>query len=196
MPDFSIAEFSYIATSDPHLKKGRTQRAKSKSGYAPYKDYYMVLRRAIQGLFKHQRNFSDLRDVAKNAHEKKKDNYSKIAESFISWATGKNIYHYDPVRATYNYSNTNILCNPELYYKVDGENFLLKLHFNNSQKMTQQRANIICYLMSESCEVPLEECRVLDLSQRKIYSFKGLPDTQLEIVESEIKRIESDWDDL
>lgn len=62
--------------------------------------------------------------------------------------------------------------------------------------MTQQRANIICYLMSESCEVPLEECRVLDLSQRKIYSFKGLPDTQLEIVESEIKRIESDWDDL
>lgn len=72
MPDFSIAEFSYIATSDPHLKKGRTQRAKSKSGYAPYKDYYMVLRRAIQGLFKHQRNFSDLRDVAKNAHEKKR----------------------------------------------------------------------------------------------------------------------------
>jgi len=196
MPDFSIAEFSYIATSDAHLKKGRTQRVKSKSDYEPYKDYYLSLRRSIQGLFKHQRSFSYLRDVAKNAHEKKRDNYTKIAESFIAWATGKNIYHYNPLRATYNYSDTNILCNPELYYKVDGEDLLLKLHFNSSQKMTQQRANIICYLISESCDVPVEECRVLDLSQRKTFKFKGSPDTQLEIVENEIKRIESEWDDL
>ena len=79
---------------------------------------------------------------------------------------------------------------------MDGEDRLLKLHFNSSKKMNQQRANIICFLISESCDVDLSECRVLDLSMRKIYSFKGSPDTQLEMVEGEIRRIEGEWDEL
>ncbi|WP_083001945.1 hypothetical protein [Halomonas sp. GT] len=196
MPVFTVTDFSYIATSDAKLKQGRERSLKNRPSYAHYRDYYLSLRQAIKGLFKHQRSFDHLHDVAKKSHKDKQDNYSKIAENFISWAKGKNIYHYDPPKASYQYRDTEVLCNPELYYKVDGEDRLLKLHFNSSKKMNQQRANIICFLISESCDVPLSECRVLDLSMRKIYSFKGSPDTQLEMVESEIRRIESEWDEL
>lgn len=196
MPVFSVSDFSYIAMSDAKLKQGRERSLKNRPPYAHYRDYYRSLREAIKGLFKHQRNFEYLREVARKTHKDKQGNYLKIAESFIGWAQGKNIYHYDPPKESYRYSATEIICNPELYYKVDGEDVLLKLHFNSSKKMNQQRANIICFLMSESCSVPIEECRVLDLSMRKMYSFKDSPDTQLEMVESEIRRIENEWDEL
>lgn len=196
MPVFSVTDFSYIATSDVKLKQGRETSLKNRAPYAHYRDYYLSLRQAIKGLFKHQRSFDYLRDVAKKSHKDKQGNFSKIAENFITWATGKNIYHYEPPKASYRFNDTEILCNPELYYKVDGEDCLLKLYFNSSKKMNQQRANIICFLISESCNVPLVECRVLDLSASKIYSFKGSPDAQLEFVEAEIRRIESEWDNL
>tara|TARA_R110001606_G_scaffold180581_2_gene327188 strand:- start:1252 stop:1845 length:594 start_codon:yes stop_codon:yes gene_type:complete len=197
MPVFSVSDFSYIATSDAKLKQGRERGLKNRAPYAHYRDYYLSLRQAIKSLFKQQRSFEHLRDVAKKSHKDKQDNYSRIAENFITWAQGKNIYHYeDPPKASYRYSETEVQCNPELSYKVEGDNVLLKLHFNSTKKMNQQRANIICFLISESCGVSLAECRVLDLSTRKLYSFKGSLDTQLEFIEAEIRRIESEWDDL
>lgn len=197
MPTFSVSDFSYIATSDAKLKQGREKRLKHRAPYAHYRDYYLSLRQAIKSLFKHQRSFEYLRDIAKKSHKDKQDNYSRIAENFITWAQGKNIYHHeDPPKASYRYSNTEVQCNPELYYKVNDDKVLLKLHFNSTKKMSQQRANIICFLISESCSVSLSECRVLDLSTRKLYSFKGAPATQLEKIESEIQRIESEWDEL
>ncbi|TCJ24913.1 hypothetical protein E0X81_03105 [Halomonas sp. GDM18] len=196
MPDLTVSEFSYIAVSELKLKKRREAKVKNKGEYAHFRDYYLSLRNAIKSLFKKKQNFNSLREVVRKAHESKRENYHVVAENFISWATGKDIHHYDPPKAAYQFSKTTVTCNPELYYRINGQDCMLKLHFSGAEKMTQKRANIICLLMSESCEVAVELCRVLDLKLKKEYRFKGDENSQMNYVQQEIVRIEKEWDEL
>lgn len=196
MPELTVSEFSYVATSDPQLKSKRSSKFKHKGEYQHFKDYYLSLRNKIKSVFKNNLTFSDLRKFVDKAPDEKKANYKYVAESFIKWATGKNIQHFDPLRARYSYSKSDIICNPELFYRVDGEDRLIKLHFSASQKMSQRRANYICFLLSESCDMPISTCRVLDLKERKEYRFNGNRDHYEGLVSDEILRIESEWDHL
>lgn len=196
MPELTVAEFSYLAVIDPKRKKGKARKYKNKGEYRPYKDYYRPLREKIKGLFKHNRTFKDLRSYAEGVDEKKRSNYKAIALSFIKWAEGKNIYHYDPKVGFYAVSSTRVRCNPELFYKVNGEDRLIKLHFSGAERMSQRRANYICFLVSESCDVPVESCRVLDLKERKEYRFNGFGEDYADLVLAEALRIEADWEEV
>ncbi|ENJ1349071.1 hypothetical protein AB0416_003622, partial [Vibrio cholerae] len=124
----------------------------------------------------------------------KKINYEKIANNFKDWQSGKNIQAFQPPKDHYNYSQTSITCNPELNVVLHGQHRLVKLHFNASEKMTQERANIICALMEEAIGDHEFEYSVLDLTTGKEYFFNGNYEKTFDRINAEIINLENNWD--
>ncbi|EPM8296450.1 hypothetical protein ACTR12_004530, partial [Vibrio vulnificus] len=105
----------------------------------------------------------------------------------------KNISWYEPVRESYLSSKTEIVCNPELNLNIDGVDYVIKLYFSVNDRMTQDRANYICFTMLSAFDDNSYNYAVLDVQTKKMYRFTGNPDTFAISVESEIASIERAW---
>ena len=102
--------------------------------------------------------------------------------------------HFKPPKDNYNYSRTSITCNPELNVVLHGQPRLVKLHFNASQKMTQERANIICALIEEAIGDHEFEYSVLDLTTGKEFFFNSNYEKTFDRIHTEITNLENNWD--
>ncbi|TBT37302.1 hypothetical protein D5E81_24810 [Vibrio parahaemolyticus] len=118
----------------------------------------------------------------------------KVANNFKDWQSGKNITAFQPPKNNYNYSRTSITCNPELNVVLHGQPRLVKLHFNTSQKMTQERANIICALIEEAIGDHKFEYSVLDLTTGKEFFFNSNYEKTFDRIHTEIKNLENHWE--
>lgn len=194
MAELGVAEFSMIAVTTGNPKKTKIRKIVNREPYAFYKDYYLTLRMAIKSLFTQKRHISYLFDVSrKQSNPTKKIKFEKIANVFKNWQSGKNITADTPLKASYLYSNTEINCNPELNVVLNGQPRLVKLHFNEAEKMTRERANIICILMQEAINDPQYEYSVLDLTTGNEFIFDGDYDKTITRIYKEIISLEVDW---
>ncbi|EMK6905907.1 hypothetical protein [Vibrio metoecus] len=195
MPQLGISEFSMIVITTGKPKLTTIRKIAKRTPYAFYKDYYLSLRTAIKSLFTQKRHISYLYEICRKQKDAgKKINYEKIANNFKDWQSGKNIQAFQPPKDHYNYSQTSITCNPELNVVLHGQHRLVKLHFNASEKMTQERANIICALMEEAIGDHEFEYSVLDLTTGKEYFFNGNYKKTFDRINAEIINLENNWD--
>ncbi|EGR0628458.1 hypothetical protein VCSRO70_3365 [Vibrio cholerae] len=195
MPQLGISEFSMIVITTGKSKLTTIRKIAKRTPYAFYKDYYLSLRTAIKSLFTQKRHISYLYEICRKQKDAgKKINYEKIANNFKDWQSGKNIQAFQPPKDHYNYSQTSITCNPELNVVLHGQHRLVKLHFNASEKMTQERANIICALMEEAIGDHEFEYSVLDLTTGKEYFFNGNYEKTFDRINAEIINLENNWD--
>ncbi|EHP3509362.1 hypothetical protein NMT31_003620 [Vibrio cholerae] len=195
MPQLGISEFSMIVITTGKPKLTTIRKIAKRTPYAFYKDYYLSLRTAIKSLFTQKRHISYLYEICRKQKDAgKKINYEKIANNFKDWQSGKNIQAFQPPKDHYNYSQTSITCNPELNMVLHGQHRLVKLHFNASEKMTQERANIICALMEEAIGDHEFEYSVLDLTTGKEYFFNGNYEKTFDRINAEIINLENNWD--
>ncbi|EGQ9502631.1 TPA: hypothetical protein ACGFXY_003451 [Vibrio cholerae] len=195
MPQLGISEFSMIVITTGKPKLTTIRKIAKRTPYAFYKDYYLSLRTAIKSLFTQKRHISYLYEICRKQKDAgKKINYEKIANNFKDWQSGKNIQAFQPPKDHYNYSQTSITCNPELNVVLHGQHRLVKLHFNASEKMTQERANIICALMEEAIGDHEFEYSVLDLTTGKEYFFNGNYEKTFDRINAEIINLENNWD--
>ncbi|PAR34362.1 hypothetical protein CGT98_18410 [Vibrio metoecus] len=195
MPQLGVSEFSMIVITTGKPKLTTIRKIAKRTPYAFYKDYYLSLRTAIKSLFTQKRHISYLYEICRKQKDAgKKINYEKIANNFKDWQSGKNIQAFQPPKDHYNYSQTSITCNPELNVVLHGQHRLVKLHFNASEKMTQERANIICALMEEAIGDHEFEYSVLDLTTGKEYFFNGNYEKTFDRINAEIINLENNWD--
>ncbi|ENM5776307.1 hypothetical protein NTH50_003699 [Vibrio mimicus] len=195
MPQLGISEFSMIVITTGKPKLTTIRKIAKRTPYAFYKDYYLSLRTAIKSLFTQKRHISYLYEICRKQKDAgKKIHYEKIANNFKDWQSGKNIQAFQPPKDHYNYSQTSITCNPELNVVLHGQHRLVKLHFNASEKMTQERANIICALMEEAIGDHEFEYSVLDLTTGKEYFFNGNYEKTFDRINAEIINLENNWD--
>ncbi|NMH64931.1 hypothetical protein [Shewanella salipaludis] len=196
MIELGVSEFSMIAVTTGKPKNTKIRKIVNREPYAFYKDYYLGLRTAIKSIFTQKRHISYLYDVSrKQSNPTKKAKFEKISGVFKNWQSGKTISAYTPIRECYVHSATSINCNPELNVVLNGEPRLVKLHFNESEKMTQVRANIICVLIKEAVNDPRFEYSVLDLTTGEEFMFKGDYDKTLSRVNDEISNFEVVWNE-
>lgn len=194
MAELGVAEFSMIAVTTGNPKKTKIRKVVNREPYAFYKDYYLNLRTAIKSLFTQKRHISYLYDVSrKQSNPTKKAKFERISSVFKDWQSGKNITAYTPIKASYSYSNTEITCNPELNVVLNGQPRLVKLHFNEAEKMTRERANIICVLMQEAINEPNYQYSVLDLTTGNEFMFDGNYDKTISYIYNEITSLEVEW---
>lgn len=194
MAELGVAEFSMIAVTTGNPKKTKIRKIVNREPYAFYKDYYLNLRTAIKSLFTQKRHISYLFDISrKQSNSTKKIKFERISNVFKNWQSGKNITADTPLKASYLYSNTEINCNPELNVVLNGQPRLVKLHFNEAEKMTRERANIICVLMQEAINDPRYEYSVLDLTTGNEFMFDGDYDKTISRIYNEITSLEVEW---
>lgn len=93
-------------------------------------------------------------------------------------------------------NKTEIVCNPELNLNIDGVNYVIKLYFSVNERMTQDRANYMCFTMQSAFDDNTQNYAVLDVKTKKMYKFTGNADTFTISVESEIASIERAWSQL
>lgn len=195
MPELGVSEFSTIVVASGKPKQTKIRNLSNRAPYAFYKDYYLPLRTAIKHLFTKKRHISYLYEVCrKQKDSSKKINYELIANHFRDWQSGKNITAFTPPRDYYSYSRTSINCNPELHVVLNGQPRLVKLHFNSSDKMTQERANIICAVIEEAIGDHEFEYSVLDLTTGKEFFFNGDYEKTFIRINKEIKNLEAFWE--
>ncbi|CAI2304055.1 TPA: hypothetical protein ACN359_004548 [Vibrio parahaemolyticus] len=196
MPELGVSEFSTIVVASGKPKQTKIRSLSKRGPYAFYKDYYLPLRTAIKHLFTKKRHISYLYEVCrKQKDSRKKVNYELVANHFRDWQSGKNITAFTPPRDYYNYSRTSINCNPELHVVLHGQPRLVKLHFSGSDKMTQERANIICALTEEAIGDHEFEYSVLDLTTGKEFFFNGDYEKTFIRINKEIKNLEEFWEE-
>ncbi|ELH3492511.1 hypothetical protein [Vibrio parahaemolyticus] len=193
MPTLSVSEFSLIVVTSGKPKQTRVKSIANREPYAAFRDYYGPLRNSIKRLFIAKRHISHLYTICNRQEGTKKQKYEMIVNTFKDWQSGKNIKAFDPPREHYNFSQTSITCNPELHVVLNGQPRLVKLHFSSSDKMTQERANIICALMEESISDSGFEYSVLDLTSGKEYFFNGNYEKTYDRINNEIKELEKFW---
>ncbi|EKP0279778.1 hypothetical protein JGK46_003684 [Aeromonas bestiarum] len=194
MPELAISDFSNIAVATGTPKKTKLKNLAQRSDYAHYKDYYLQLRTAIKSLYNQKRHVSYLIDVSrKQKDSSKKIKFERLSQCFIAWQSGKRIEVYTSLREAYVFNNTTIHCNPELSVVINGIKTHVKLYFNESQKMTKERADYICYLMSEAILDTEAEYIVLDLHTGREFRLMSERDKMEEKVFQEITWIEQNW---
>ncbi|HCG9065895.1 TPA: hypothetical protein NKB39_001798 [Vibrio parahaemolyticus] len=193
MPTLSVSEFSLIVVTTGKPKQTRVRKIANREPYAAFRDYYAPLRNSIKRLFIAKRHISHLYTICNRQEGSKKRKYEMIVSTFKDWQSGKSIQAFDPPREHYNFSQTSITCNPELHVVLNGQPRLVKLHFSASDKMTQERANIICALMKEAIDDDGFEYSVLDLTNGREYFFNGNYEKIYDRINREIKEIETFW---
>ncbi|MHC6527166.1 hypothetical protein [Vibrio proteolyticus] len=193
MPELGVAEFSRIVVTTGAPKQNRIKIIATRAEYNPAHDYYGPLRNSIKHLFTGRRHISHLYTICNRQSGTKKKKYESIANVFKDWQSGKNITAFTPPREYYDYSQTSITCNPELNVNFSGKSTLVKLHFNSTDRMTQERANIICTVMREAINDNGFDYCVLDLSSGKELFFNGDYEKTYNRINNEIKIIEGFW---
>lgn len=194
MPELAISDFSNIAVATGSPKKTKLRNVAMRDAYAHYKDYYLQLRTAIKSLFSQKRHVSHLIDVSrKQKNASKKVKFEKLSQCFIAWQSGKRIEVYTSPRNFFVFNNTTIVCNPELSVVLDGVKTHVKIYFNENQRMTRERADYICYLMSEAIQDSDAEYIVLDLHSGREFRLMSERDRMEERVSQEIAWIEQNW---
>lgn len=196
MPKIFVKEFSAIATERGTKKLNLIRKQKNKQPYNPAVDYYKKFREKIVSILKHKGQLLELKELAEKVPNDKKSNYSSLAKSFVAWAKGKNIIWHEPIRKSYLSNKTEIVCNPELNLNIDGVNYVIKLYFSVNERMTQDRANYMCFTMQSAFDDNTQNYAVLDVKTKKMYTFTGNADTFTISVESEIASIERAWSQL
>lgn len=196
MPELGVSEFSAVFVTTGKPKHTKIRNIATRGPYQFYQDYYLSLRTAIRSLFTQKRHISSLYEVCRRQKgESKKINYEKVVNIFKDWQSGKNISAYTPPKGFYFHSATSINCNPELNVVLNGQPRLVKLHFNFSEKMTQERANIICALIEEVIDDAGFEYSVLDLTSGREFFFNGEYEQTIQMINDEIRDIEKIWSD-
>ncbi len=195
MPRIFMKEFSDIAVSAGTQKISKIKREKNKSAYHPYQDYYKQIREAI--ISAHSKDFG-IKHVRKVANEcpnlNKKTNYVLISKNYISWLGKKSAEWFVPPRGTYKHSLSEIVLNPEIGLRFNGDDHVVKLYFSED-KLSQNRANYMIYLMQE---VFTEEnvYHVLDIRRKKLFSATGNPSLFHVSIDSEIASLETAWESV
>ncbi len=195
MPALGVSEFSLIVMTSGKPKQTKVRNIATREPYAPFRDYYGPLRNSIKRLFIAKRHISHLYTICSRQEGSKRSNYERIVNVFKNWQSGKNIQAFDPPRELYNFSRTSITCNPELHVVLNGQPRLVKLHFSSSDKMNQERANIICALMEDAINDSGFEYSVLDLTTGNEFFFNGNYEKTYERINREIKSLEIFWGD-
>lgn len=191
-----VKEFSAIATESGTKKLSLIKKQKNRAKYHPSADYYKKFREKIVYILKHRKQLIELNALVDEISKEKKDHYSTLSKSFISWAKGKNIEWHEPVRESLFSSNTEVVCNPELNLTIEGEKWVIKMYFSVNERMTQDRANYICFTMQAAFDLHHNNYGVLDVKSKKLYKFKGNTQNFSISIDSEIASIEKAWEQL
>ena len=147
-----------------------------REGYDPATDFYKIIRDAVVAAHAEGLGKRHIMSTASTVHDPKRaTNYNPIAKAYTTWWGRKNLGWFPPPTAIWHVGNGfEVIVNPELGLRIDGESHIIKLYFK-ADKLTKNRVEIITHLMLSELGPDVADgtrFSVLDVRSRKLHSIQ------------------------
>lgn len=192
-----MSDFVDFGNKAGTLKITKVKQIYNRPKYHPSQDFYKKLRELL--ILSLQED-SDLKSILKfieyEAHPKKKPHYLTIYKGFNKFIKRVKPKWITPIHGVFEYKDLNVKISPEIGLLIDGEKYLVKLHFKDS-KITQSEAKCALRLMKKTlCKDEFKDFKValLDLRKGKLYESKSSDPYIDELIEAEAQSLIRIWE--
>lgn len=164
------------ATGTSRLTKVREAKRFYEQGYAPERDYYKPLRDRIVECFAKGWDKQKLVELLTDIDDSKKlANYEACRRGLTKWAGKKSFTPTTAKSTKWRSGDLVVGISPELWSRIDGEPFVIKLHFKGDP-LSQQKANLVLHLMKKKLG-DHGTVGVLDVRRSKLFvQTRSIPD--------------------
>ncbi len=185
-------------------KVGGTKYTKVKNIFnrEPYErafDFWLPMREAIIDLHRNGQSKKELDKVLLNLTDRKKINtYPTLVKEYKSWLGRKEIEWFDPPYKKWNHEDLSIRLNPELGLDINGNLYVIKLHFK-SESLSQQKADLILLLLKKELKRRAYKdvnFAILDIRKKKLFENTKLGDPHIALLEAEANSFVSIWNSI
>lgn len=181
------------ATGTSRLSKVREAKRFYQQGYSPERDYYKPLRDRIVECFDDGWDKTKLATLLERIDDPKKlNNYRACRDGLTRWAGRKNFVAVTSRATKWRSGDLVVSINPELWLRIDGSPYVIKLHFK-SDGLSQQKANLVLHLMEKKLAAH-GTVGVLDVRRSKLFTkTQDIPDLDV-FLASEALAFAALWD--
>ena len=198
-PKIGLTQFiSYtLKTSSGQLSEVR--KIKYQNEYNPAGDYYKNLREGIIKYHSEKKPLEFLYDLPNKVDPKKQPKYHALIKGYKRFLGRKDIVWFNPPKAIWSYEELVVRSSPELGLILNGQPYLIKLHFKDVA-ISKKASKDILTLMAHSSydrELPHNiKFAILDIHKSKLLSTDDFKSDDLLILESHAHQFLYLWDKI
>lgn len=183
-------------------KANHVRKVKYDSEYSPATDYWKQLRDSLKHVHQNNLPVENLLGLLDEVNEKKKENYKKSINQYISFAKNKQINYFDTGSSYWSFNNElTVRSSPEIGLEIDGTPYLLKVYYKGSKnKVDVHKVKSALTLMdcSKRDFVPPNGAitSLLNLNNKKLYESNGANKSLLLALEGDAAQFVYLWNNL
>lgn len=175
----------YIAaTGTTRLRRVVEAKRHYGQSYNPATDFYGPLRKRIVQVFEEGWDPKELdRLLGEVSDAKKQGHYAACRKGLRKWAGAagkKDIEWEQPKKATWASGDLEVNITPELWLKIDGERYVIKLYFK-ADKLSQHKVNLSLRLL-ETTVGGQRKVGILDLQQGRLFTQTTEPPDGIDLL--------------
>lgn len=173
MPKLSLTDFVDVVLKSGTPKATKIAQVKRRPEYHPALDYYKKLRDRLIETHSEGMTKTFLSDLIPEIDDQKKiRHYVDIVGAYKKWWGRKQLEWFDPPNQHFSYNGVDVMVNPELGLRVNGEPHLIKLYFK-PDPLQKNRTEIITHLMAKCLSDEVEDgtkMSILDIRSSNLIS--------------------------
>ena len=196
MPQLSLTDFVDIVSKSGRPKATKVRQVKERPDYEPAFDFYKPLREHLVEIHRAGQGRAAASEVLPTLSDPKKIRaYTELVDGYKKWWGRKTLEWFTPPRGVYSSGGIEIIVNPELGLKINGQRHVIKLYLK-SDALSAFKVEVITDLLEYQLRpkiAPTDHFAVLDVRESKLFAEAPRPVTSLPIVNAEIAYIASIW---
>lgn len=195
-----LSAFAEFVSKSGASKVTSVSTTKSRAGqvFTRGTDYYCGMREACASST--PETVEELTAAAvEEASEKRRGHYGKVAHGFTKWL--KSVREFEslgPVSGRWECGDLTVTVSPELHVVLNGEEYLIKLHFKNAPATRDEVLACTTLMRATLGNKVAPGCRmaVLDIRERRLHVEKRNTKNGLLLMEAEAAAFVSIWKQL
>ena len=196
MPQISLTDFVDIVSKAGRPKATKVRQVKERPEYEPAFDFYKALREHLAENHRNGGTKATVSEVLVTLTDPKKiKNYPALVDGYKKWWGRKMLDWFNPPRGTFSANGFDIIVNPELGLRINGERHIIKLYLK-SDALTTFKTEIIIDLLEHQLRsqvAPTDKFAVLDVRESKLFSEGPHDPASVPIINAEVAYIASIW---
>jgi len=173
MPKLSLTDFVDVVLKSGTPKATKIVQVKERPDYHPALDYYKKLRDRVIETHSEGKDKAFLSNLIPEIDDQKKiQNYVDIVGAYKKWWGRKQLEWFDPPNKHFSHNGIDVMVNPELGLRINGEPHLIKLYFK-PDPLRKNRTEIITHLMAKCLSDEVEvgtKMSILDIRSANLIS--------------------------
>jgi len=181
-----MKKITYGSFAEYILKKDKSKMRfvrnfKERKAYSVEKDFYKPLRDCILKICKQNKSIDELDNMHnKLSDARKKVCYAPTINGFKDFLQGRKYKWVNPERVILNYSDLDVIVNPELGLEIGNTLYFIKLHLNK-ERIPKEKVDLLMKIMQDSYKDSNKNIMVAVLDVRNGFFYTANIESDLKI---------------